>query len=78
MEIKTILEDPRPIEWICLPWENAVPWNTKKSRYKNCDEIRAYPEPGQMAQVPFYAVIKDGEIIARTPATVVEVGYVAT
>ena len=74
MEIKTILDDPRSIEWICQSWEDAVPWTTVKC-YKNCDEIRAYAEPGQMARIPFFAVIKGGEIIARTPAMMVEVGY---
>ena len=78
MEIDTILDDPRPIEWICQPWEDAVAWTTRDGRYKNCDEIHAYAEPGHMARIPFFAVVKGGEIIARAPATMVEVGYVAT
>ena len=40
-----------------------------------CDEIRAYAENGQCAPVPFFAVYRDGQIIARIPAHMVEVHY---
>lgn len=75
MEIPTILDDPRPIEWICQRGEGAAAWTTRDGDYKNCDAIQAYPEPGHMARIPFFAVLKDGAVIARAPATMVEVGY---
>ena len=73
--IKTILKDERPIEWICEPWEDAVAWVTKEGHHKNCDEICAYGELGVYCMIPWFAVIKDGEIISRVPAVLVSIGY---
>ena len=77
----TILEDGRKILYIERMVGDAdgnhFAWSTKEGRWKNCDAIRAYPEPGQMAMVPWFAVYRDGVVIARVPAHFVEVGYVA-
>ena len=42
----------------------------------NGNIIKAYSEPGSHCSIPFFSVKKDGMIIARIPATMVEVVYV--
>jgi len=37
--------------------------------------IKAYEEPGPHCYIPFFSVEKNGVIIARLPATMVEVVY---
>lgn len=40
-----------------------------------CDRIVAYEENGHMAALTFFAVYRNGVIIARVPATLAEVRY---
>ena len=66
-----ILDEKRKIT--CLYYndtENNV-WTAS-----NEIKIRAYGEPGPHCYTAFYAVEKNGEVIARIPATMVEVQYV--
>lgn len=75
-QIPTILEDTRKIDSIWFEdgqTGHSVSIN-EKSSYK-CDDIRAYAENGQCAAVPFFAVYRGTQIIARVPAHMVEVRY---
>lgn len=66
----TILEDKREIEIIA--WNNEVDASYPSNMgYK----INAYPEPGMHCNIPFFAVEKDGMIVARVPAWQVSVHY---
>lgn len=76
-EVPLIHMDPRPIAAIWHAGEDAGGWTTSQSvaAQFRCDKIVAYGENGQMATVPFYAVYRGEEIIARVPAQMVEVHY---
>lgn len=78
--IPTILDDARKIDSIWFPDNEDGPhgyWiGASEKSSKKCDEIRAYAENGQCAPVPFFAVYRGGQIIARIPAHMVEVRYV--
>lgn len=37
-------------------------------QWKNCDDIAPYYEAGQMAAVPWFAVTRNGTVIARVNA----------
>lgn len=79
--ITTVLEaDKRPILYAeFLPPEECAPcWTTHDGPDKSCDEIQAYNENGEMGPVPWLAIIKGGEIIARLPARFCEIGYTPT
>jgi len=76
-DVPLIHMDPRPINAIFYPGENAGGWTTSPGYSISCDKIVAYAENGQMAPVPFYAVYRDGQIMARVPAQLVEVQYKA-
>lgn len=74
-----ICDDTREIDaiWLEEGCDGPNGWCTtasEKSSYK-CDRIRAYAENGQCAPVPFFAVIKGDQIVARVPAHMVEVRY---
>ena len=73
-----ILEDERKILTIFIDGEDALYYTTKphgKGKAWGCDEIRAYPEPGMHCNLPWFAVIKGGEISHRIPAGMVVVEY---
>lgn len=74
-DIQLIQMDQRPILGIYYPGEDGGGWTTTPGYSFSCDKIVAYGENGQMAPVPFYAVYRGGEIIARVPAQMVEVQY---
>lgn len=70
-----IYDDPRPIQAIWFEGEGAGGYSTKASSYR-CSKIVAYPENGQMAPVPFFAVYDlEGNLEARVPAHMVMVIY---
>lgn len=64
-----IYDDPRPIESIS---GQIGCWSTAGGL-----RIVAYKEHGEMAYVPYYAVYRGDEIIARVPASFVAVHYQA-
>ena len=72
-------EDPRPILYAERLLSDAdgdtLIWTTKKGRWQNCDEIRAYQEAGVGAMETWLAVYKNGEVVARLPARFHEIGY---
>lgn len=74
-DIQPIHMDPRPIDAIWHPGEGAGGWTTSPGYRFSCDKIVAYAENGQMSPVPFYAVYRGDEIVARVPAQMVEVHY---
>lgn len=79
-DVPTILDDTRKIDAIWFFPEggdglNGFCSSNKPGSAYFCDEIRAYAENGQCAPVPFFAVYRDGKIIARVPAHMVEVRY---
>ena len=75
-DIEELVRDERPILYAERLGEGEDSWwTTKEGPSKNCDEIRPYWENGEMAAVPWLAIIKDGEIIARAPARFHEIGY---
>jgi hypothetical protein len=77
--IEELAGDPRPVLYAERldpdPDNERFCWSTKEGRYKNCDEIRPYWENGEMAGIPWLAIIKDGTIIARCAARYHEIGY---
>lgn len=54
-----------------IAFEEDGSWQVGSS----CDRIEAYDETGEMAHVPWLAVINNGAIIARVPARMVVVSY---
>ena len=50
------------------------------SGYRATDDqdIKVYPEPGEMAPVPWVAIIRNGEVISRMPAHSVQIDYFPT
>jgi hypothetical protein len=79
VSLKSILEDERTITYVAYTSPNAdgdfPMWTTVEGRWKNCEKIVAYPEPGMGAYVPWFAIFDGGEIIARIGAQGMEVGY---
>ena len=67
MEPCLIYEDPRPIESIS---GQIGCWSTASGL-----RIIAYKEHGQGDYVPYYAVYRGDEIVARVPASFVAVHY---
>lgn len=74
MEIPPILRDGREIQSIFTPdVPGSLEWDIG---FKYVDEIRAYPETGPASYVPYFAVIRDGQVITRIPGHMVIVTYV--
>lgn len=74
--IPTILDDARKIDSIWFEdGQTGHAVSIHETSSFKCDEIRAYAENGQCAPVPFFAVYRGGQIIARIPAHMVEVRY---
>lgn len=65
-KVPTILEDGREIGSITGE-EGADEWWYGVGAV-NVEKIAAYGEPGQYCDTPWFAVYKEGEIIARVPA----------
>ena len=75
-EVPLIYDDPREIESIWYPGEDAGGYSTITKFDSSTSAIRVYREPGELAFVPFYAVYDaDGAIKARVPAGHVTVVY---
>ncbi|WPE19859.1 hypothetical protein [Shinella zoogloeoides] len=76
-DIPSICEDTREIDSIWFPGEDAGGFwvSANAASPHKCDRIRAYSENGQCAPIPFFAVIKGDQIVARIPAHMVEVRY---
>ena len=78
-DIEQVVNDQRPIEYAERIFPdvdgNTFCWTTREGRWKNCDRIEAYWENGEMAPIPWLAVYRDGEIIARVGARGHEIGY---
>lgn len=71
-----IYDDPREIASIWFPGEGAGGWQTARpDAHFGCSRIVAYREHGQGDYVPYYAVYRGEEIIARVPASFVAVHY---
>lgn len=66
-----LTKDQRPIlsVWHC----GVVEWLYEVG--DNCDSIEPYAESGHMSMVPWIAVYKDGQIIARIAADNVSIHY---
>jgi len=76
--VELIEHDKSEIESIWYPGENAGGYTTQRGfGPMTCDQIVAYGENGHMSAIPFYAVIRDEQIIARVPAWLIEVRYKA-
>lgn len=84
-ELQVLIKDTTPIKQLqsttgnvdgdsCIWWR--VFYREQLRRYGNCDRITAYPENGQGAPVPWFAVWLDGSVIARVDAMGLEVQYV--
>lgn len=73
--VPLIYDDPRPIESIWFPGEDAGGYCTVTKGY-GVTKIVAYREHGVSDFVPYYAVYgEDGQIRARVPAHMVTVVY---
>jgi hypothetical protein len=72
VDVRTILTDPRPIKAIYPVFDIGETGGWKATEIL---EIVPYAEPGQMAHVPFLAVVIDGKVVARYPAHAMEVHY---
>jgi len=69
----TVLEDTRSVVGIAI---DSVEVAVTETVGQTCDEIVAYGENGEMAHVPWFAVVKDGQVIRRVNGKfVVEVYY---
>ena len=74
--IPLIFDDPRPIESIWYPGEDAGGYSTRQQWDKTTGKIVAYRENGQCDHVPFLAVYDlAGNIKARVPAQFVTIIY---
>lgn len=77
-DVPVIHMDPRPIQSIWYPGEDAGGYSTDERFDKSTSKIVAYGENGQCAPVPFFAVYDhEGNIKARVPAQMVTVVYAA-
>jgi len=68
--VKTIMQDKRPIY--------AIYFESRDEGYMvgvRCDRITPYQENGEMAEVTWLAVERDGEVVARVPSRLVSVHY---
>ena len=75
-DVPLIYDDPREIESIWYPGEDAGGYSTIAKFDGSTKAIRAYREHGELAFVPYYAVYDaDGAIKARVPAGHVTVVY---
>ena len=70
-ENDTIEHDERPIAGIYFNDKDETHWEAK-SGYT----IEAYGEPGMACYIPYFRVIKNGEVVSRIPAWQVTVVYV--
>ena len=70
-----ILEDPRPIKAVHYHDSDGTWWKSGLTSNKDEIKIRAYGEPSVYCYVPYIAVEKNGVVIARFPATMVEIQY---
>ena len=66
-----ILNDKRPITSILL--RSGVCWSTEKDDTTRewsdfAEKIEAYGEPGQLAEVPWFAIWRNSVVIARVNA----------
>lgn len=76
-EASRIIDDPTEISSICY-FNGRTGWWTESEKADpsmRCDRIVAYEENGHMAALTFFAVYRNGVIIARVPATLAEVRY---
>lgn len=67
-----LTRDSRPITIVVWPDEQESMWKVGQG---GCTRIEAYDENGSMAAVPWIAVFKGDEIVARFSAGQVTVGY---
>lgn len=76
-EASRIIDETTEISSICY-FNGRTGWWTESDKAApamQCDRILAYEENGHMAPLTFYAVYRNGGIIARVPATLAEVRY---
>lgn len=83
-----LIDDKRPIVRVEGTWNDTDPqisWQTlyvyavnakgKDCIAGNCDRIEVYEENGQMAKVPWFAIWKNEQVIARVDAQGLQVTY---
>jgi hypothetical protein len=81
MKITNIMDDPRPIQFVVsvspIP-DEARYWSTQKTSedYYRCDAIVPYHENGNGAPLVWFAIVRNGETIARVNSLhVVDIDY---
>lgn len=76
-EVISMLHDDRPIAsvWFHGPEESGYAMDGPYSSGNTITAIKAYPEPGQCANVPWIAVFKNNYLVSRFPAEQVTIVY---